>query len=577
MLEDLQEIILGKREESLTDEEINSLFCMTTTPEQILMLIKALNRKKIDPEKMLIESIVNAKVKNDLIPIALALRYGVDSNIYVPTCGVGNIHILGFVYVKLGSPAFNSTCRDKENLLLLNSIIMLLKAAGSNPLLPIFKCEEKKTLFSLIPGKDVITWLCESGYDSIFPCLDCNFSNVKDETATMISIFLDSIDLIKTCPKLNEIISAHSYSVLEKYVEDFDPNDGLKLSIKFLNLGSFEKFIEIGGTLKYYQVNEMLVRMKKYKESKDLISLSQLFNMLVYAIERGLLFDKYQLKYLEEIDMEFAQKIMEIYREPLWKKNCKVLKGVASIEMKKLAYELNLNPEYCKEILCDEISKIVSADIEEVKKSVITRQEKRVSATLCHYLSFINGEPKVIPRNRSLVTNMYDYPDNDIVFYKDVDNISWIFTRNMFVDLLENGKNPYTNQPLPQLLKEEMEKRNLYYINIFGISDDIVEISITLDNLNKEEKITNDITEKRIKKFFKLGQVDRDTFEKISTQEMSNILKDIVSNELDLKDLPKDFAFATFAITVEEHLRENPLLSIDFFANIRMHSKALIF
>jgi len=582
-LKDLQEIILGKREKALTDEEIDSLLNMKTTPEKILSLIKALNNKKIDPEKMLITSIVNANIKEDLIPIALALRYGVDPNIYIPTSGIGTIHILGFVYIKLGSSAFNSRLCDLNNSLLLNSILMLLKFSGSNPLLPIFKCEEKNnSLFSTIPGKNVISWLCESGYNSILTNLDCNFSNVKDECATMISVFLDSLNLIKNSPKLNEIILAHSYIVLDKFSENFDINEGLRLSIKMLNLNSFEKFINLGGNLNYYQVVNILIRMKKYKENKDLISLSQLFNMLMYAIERGTSLDEYQFKYLEEIEMDLGKKILQVYKEPFWKKNCKILKGETSLEMKKLAYSLNLNPESSKKIMCEEISKIVAADINEVKKSVILRQEKRVTATLSNYLNFINEEPKIIIRNRSLVENLYDYPDNDIVFYKDIDNVSWLFTRNVFSELLENGKNPYTNQSLPILLKDEMEKRNSYYINTLGSYDTkIIPISKILDNLNKEDKISNDETERKIKNFFKLGEIDSNIFDKISKEELSNILKELISekkeDEIELKELGKEFSFATFAITVENYLSKNPLLTMDFFSNLKMNSKGLIF
>ena len=122
-LRDLQKIILGERTEPLSIIEIRNLFSYPTTPESILYLITALNRNKIDPNTTLIQGIDNANHKQDLVPIALSLRYGADPNLYVNFPTVGDIHILGFVYLVV----------SYKTLPLLNSLVIMLMAMGADP------------------------------------------------------------------------------------------------------------------------------------------------------------------------------------------------------------------------------------------------------------------------------------------------------------------------------------------------------------------------------------------------------------------------------------------------------------
>src|SRR5438105_1135115 len=100
-LRDLQKIILGNRKEPLSAIEIRNLFSYPTSPETILYIITALNQQKLDPHTALIQAIAHATKKEDLVPIALALRYGADPNLYVNAPNIGDIHILGYSYLVL--------------------------------------------------------------------------------------------------------------------------------------------------------------------------------------------------------------------------------------------------------------------------------------------------------------------------------------------------------------------------------------------------------------------------------------------------------------------------------------------
>lgn len=571
---DLQKILLGKRKERLSASEIKELFCLPTTPEFNLSLYQALKCDKIDAENTLIQAINDAKDREDLIPIALALRFGADPNVYVQTPGMGNIHILGFTYFKLSQPNLIG-CQPTTNTTLVNSIVMLLVATGSNPNKPVFKsgdCYEKSD------SKNVLTWLCQSGYDNILEDIDPTLCNVRPESVSLIGTFLDCKDLVTVNPKLSDIISGHSNDVLDKYATLAETNNGLNYSIRYLNLYAFEKFINMGGTVKYWNVNNMLSKMKEYKKLKDLVALSTVFHMLLFAICNGTVIDLYQLKMLEQIDSDLVCVVLEKYSEPYWRKTCKICKGDVSTEMKLMAYHLNLNPEYNKKYICREISKIAASNTCAFKGAALYRQEKRISNSLSEIRTFINHQsPQIILRNRSQIVNVYDYVDMDLVFYKDQEGASWAFTRDRFTDLIESRKNPYTDKPLPIEIVDEMEKKREYHI-LLGLPCKLTSVSEAVSELVKPDQITDEKTEKSVKRFYDMASregMSEDYVSNLSISSLESSLRDIGVNT-SLTDLKKEHALVTFAVSAETVLRKNNYMVNDFFSGLRMNSRAMM-
>lgn len=237
--------------------------------------------------------------------------------------------------------------------------------------------------------------------------------------------------------------------------------------------------------------------------------------MLEYAIERGTEMDLYQLNMLEKYDEEFAAKIQEKYEKPYWRKYLKVRKGKLNDRMKLLTYNLNLNLENIKNIkdkLFEEISKLAQADLNELKKGYIRRQEQRITSTLNSPLAFITDcNPKAVLRNKSLIENLYEHVDNDIVFYKDSKDIGWAFTRDQFAEILEKKLNPYTQERLPILLTDEMEKRLAFFFSLFDfdvkkdkdVENKVIPISETLLLLHTDDEISNEKTDKMVSDYDK--------------------------------------------------------------------------
>jgi len=572
----LQKIILGKRKEPLSGMEVKDLFKSPTTPESILTIYKGLKSQKINPNQILIEGIGSASKKEDLIPIALSLRYGADPNVYVKTGGVGNIHVLAFTYYRLSEPSQDS-CILPPNQILINSIIMLLIASGSNPLMPIFKsCEQTFSLTDTVSGQNVISWLCEAGYNTILDQVDESLSNVKPESVTLIATFLNCPDMLKRDPKMEEVISSHADQILDNFAHLGNLESGLSMSIKYLNLHSFKIYTNLGASLDYWEVNNILLKMREYKTNGDILSLGALFEMLLYAVETGTVIDLYQFKLLECMDMDLAQTLACKYSEPYIKKVCKVCKGNVSSELQLIAYHLNLNPEYPKETICSEISKMAMTDPEALKRSAVARQERRISDTLSPIQSFICDLPHTLLRNKSMVENIYDYVDWDIAVYRDQHGVNWGFLRTKFSDLLENDKNPFTQEKLPTNFKDEMEMKREAHI-LLGL-DKPVKVSETIDSLTKKDTISNEKTQNAVKRFYNMAcmeGVNDDFIMRLSKSSLENALRNI-NIRTDLTSLSDDFARITFAVSAESKLRQNRYMVTDFFSNLRMNSTALL-
>ncbi len=570
----IQKIIIGKRTEPLSAIEIKQLFKLPTTPEFNLSLLKALNKDKLDVNNTLIQAINDAKNREDLIPIALALRAGADPNLYVKTPGMGNIHILGFTYFKLSQQNLIG-CTPTTNNSLVNSIVMMLVATGTNPNLPVFKSED---CYVKLESRNVITWLCDSGYETILNNIDPNLSNARPESVSLVGTFLDCKDLVKINPKLSDIIASHAHSVLDKYITLTESEEGLKLSIRYLNLTSFEAFIKMGSTVEYWNINNMLIKMKEYKKLGDLTSLSTIFNMLLYSISHGSVMDLHQLKMIEQIDPELVCIVVKKYSEPRWRKTCKICKGDVNTEMKLMAYHLNLNPEYNKKYICQEISKITCANTCSFKRAAIIRQEKRISNTLSDIINFINHtSPQIILRNKSLIVNVYDYVDMDLVFYKDHEGASWAFTRDKFTDLIDTRKNPYTQCQLPIEVLDEMEKKREYHI-LLGLDCKLTTVSQAVDELVSADEINDITTQKITNRFYKMANnqgVSKEYISNLTLESLENSLKDI-NIVTDITSLNKEYALDTFAVSAETVLRKNKYMVSDFFSGLRMNSRAMM-
>jgi len=572
-LRDLQKIILGKRKETLSVIEIRNLFSYPTTPESILYIIIALNKKKIDPNTTLIQGMANATKKEDLVPIALALRYGADPNLYINAPNIGDIHILGYAYLIL----------NKKDLPLLNSVIIMLMVMGADPNLPIFDSKggvirDEFSLIQPIKGQSVSEWLDDQGFDTIIPQIqNQNYELVDSKFMTMIATFLDKDDLLKQDPRLDEVIGSHSTVIFNKHSDKANKDSGLRIARDYLNIVAFEKFIDRGAYLHYSEINDLILSIKNYKDLGDIISMDQISQMLTYSISRGTILDKYQEDMLKSIDQNVYTRITTEYAQPYWKKMCQNSNGKVPDKFKSLAYRLNLYPESPKDTLCYQIKKITQSDPEQVKKSVIERQKYRINTIVSYINEFQNGKPpQLVCSNQSVLKgDIYDYPDVDIAFYKDNQDSLWCFTSNNFLKILEQKKNPYTTEKFPEDFIERVKQQSVFISRYRLISDNPVPISETLDNMNKPDKISNEYTDKYSKLFkeiMSLNGITEWNIEKLSNKDLERILSDNFGIETDLISLSRDHAVKTFYVVSYHELTRNPDITDNFFNQIECKS-----
>ena len=571
-LRDLQKIILGSRTEPMSAIEIRNLFSHPASPELVLYIILALNQKKIDPQTTLIQSIANATRKEDLIAVGLALRYGASPNLYVNAPNIGDIHILGYAYLLL----------HKKDTVLLNAVVIMLMVMGADPNLPVFDSKggivrDEFSLVEPLRGQSVLQWLNHQGFETIIPKIrNKNYQKIDKEFLTLIGTYLDRNDLLKVDPKLDDVIAAHSMTIFNKNLSSIkNIETGLKSSIAYLNIATFEQFIDQGAVLDYADTNNIILLMKEYQDQGDIISREQLNQMLNYAVTRGLLLDIYQEQLLQ-FNPEIYNKIITAYNVPYWRKICSVTgrpdgrEVATSDRLKLLAYRLNLNPEESKDVICDQIRTIIQSDPTKLKRNVIDRNTIRIRATVAQINEFENGAPPaLVCSNQSVLTSdPYDHPDLDIAFYRDANDL-WCFTSNNFTKIIEQKKNPYNLQNFPKYFLKEVQEKLDTISRYRSVNDLPTPISETIDSLTKPDIIANVYTDKSSKFFLEALTAHGLTewnIDKLSPSDMETLLLDNFGVEVNLSELDKDHAKITFYVVSYQELLKRP--SENFFKQI---------
>ncbi len=562
---ELQKLILGGRNEPLSSMEVRDLLSHQTTPESVLYVLSGLMKDKLEPNIALIQSIASATKKEDMVNVGLAIRYGADPNLYVNTPNVGDIHILGYTYLFL---------KDRDQAVL-NSVVIMLMASGADPNLPIFDCEggiikDEFSLMDPLKGQSVISWLDSQGYDTIIPIIRKNYDEVNAKFMTTLATFLDRGDLIKTQPRLDEVIGSHATKIFNQYEARSDIDMGLVMSVNYLNLETFENYISKGADIPYSMVNKLIIKIKNYYEDGDLLSMAQTRDMLLFAISNGTPLDTYQYAM---IIPEIKPMVDKAYQVPYWRKICNNTQGSVPFKLKLLAYRLNLYPEYPRITLCNQIRKISEADPTIVKKSIISRQKSRIRSDVALITEFDNDQPPVINcGNRSILSSsLYDYPDSDIAYYMDENNTLWCFSSNNFERIIQDGKNPYTQVEFPPFFITDVKNQNEFIENYRSIGDMPVPISETVDNLQTPDKISNDHVNMDVDKFKELMALNGLTdlsIKNIPTPVLEKILLDGLGLAINLTPLGRIHAEITFYVTAYNKLMKNKDLIEDFFQQI---------
>lgn len=577
ILNEIQKKIFGNRNDQLTPLEINTLFQSPINPEFNLVIYRALQRKAIDPDITILQAIPKSKSKEYLISVALCLRFGADSNMYVDDPNLGIIHILGYVY--------NFLYDTDENIL--NTIILMLVIKGSRSSMPMFDNNAGKIRDDTHDNTNKLTvleWLHNQGYKTILDRIHIGEVSelrrtVDTETLAILSILLDmpaimdrnyeSKDLVLAIRAFSSV-SFDNIPVPTSYIMmDYK---SLYESVVYINADAYEKLINLGQLPSYLLINKILTTMKSYKTNGRIIAMQELERMLLASIAVGVQLDQDQLNIISTLGQTTLDAVMKEYEVPYWRKICKSSHKVAPQPLRNLAMSLNIDPDMGHDAICDNISRLSKADKEALKEAARKRQQLRMASNLGMVNEFQNENiPVLVCRNKSLLQHdPNDYNDIDSIAYRDDQGAIWCFTSDSFASLLESGINPYNSTMLPQLFKDQLE----YQISVLkklGKTPSPTTFSSSIDNLSVNDSITEKSGTNAIDTLVYLASrnnVNIDIVRGLSKEAMMAALNTIGYN-INLISLSTNHALITTARILEYVNHTDPESVKYFFNSIR--------
>jgi hypothetical protein len=507
ILSEIQSQITTEGKE-LSVVQIDELLSNGYNNEMFVTLKEGLDKKLIEPNFAMIRLINNFSQENDLLTAGLIIRSGTDSNSYINKDNIGKIHILAYAYVML----------ENVNATIFNGLIAMLILNGSNYDKPVFRPEENSR--NPLPLK---IWLQDNGY---FPL----YANNKDELEKLLgiefvlrlNIMLDRAQAVSNFNDYENIltIKAHANSlILDTFISPYKipygqiDNIFLNEALKNYNILAFRHILYQGIYPSYNMVNVILLAMRQQSRLNRPIGTDILANILVEAIDIGTPLDLEQGKILTSIGKNVYKDIDRIYSQTYWKKICKIIPGKAPRKLQLLGFNLNLrtsanNPFVVdKKSLCNDITRLASANQVSLKESAIRRQRLRMSSSLGDINDFmdINYVPIITCKNiASLPINPLEYNDICISYYKDFEGNSWCFTWDSYQDLIDSKQNQYNQAILPEyFLNEIISKAKI----LSGISkNQIKTVLVAIDELNSSDTINDSYSDSMLNKLFCYSQ-----------------------------------------------------------------------
>ena len=493
------------------------------TAELLFYLYNALQYDVIDPTELLVVSINNFNYKGHLVLIALAIRFGAELNNYVNYNGLDNIHIGGYLMLKLTGnniqkPSAAGQLAKSVHKDLINLAAIMLIVSGSNWNLAMYDASagSREARGPGLVGranaksKSVIHWLQEQGYD-----LDLILLTVEDprlSTAVVhknldsnikyLAIVLDRPDLLNN-KVLNTDDEATVIIVYANNFYNFLSNKSELITLAILHYNS--KVIDILLTkpafdpdqvdcCRYGQINFVLIKIKLVIDL--IIMIETLEQILLTFIDYGNSFDQYQFSMLASLNQNSADNIRKKYNQPRWRKECKNA-SIPSTEMKQLGISLQISPDSSKSTFCAALDNYHNSDAEALTRAAIGRQQARIASQHGLVGEFGLGSnsklPDLICRNRAALANdPYEYPDPALSTYRDQTGAIHCFPADMYDLLLQNKINPYTNDKLTNqvLLDIEHKKQQLKQLEIDPMT--IATFSKALQLLKQNDQISID-------------------------------------------------------------------------------------
>lgn len=560
---------------TLDPYQIRNLLSHRTDSIQIVYLLLGLNLKVLDPDMVLVQSIATVKRENDIIPIALSLRYGANPNLYINSPKIGQIHVIIYLYATL----YNIT--DKS---LIEQIATMLLLSGSRLVNNAYSNTGGKVKENDIFHKDqlnnlsVVQWLKRNDFSNRLEEINTDPSVIGKDKLSVLAIYLNRNDLIDGPVELAKIIQAQSTSILKDKIYKRNIHDflgGLRLCIDHIYLVGYEMLLNNGLIPDYTMINLILIRLKHYREVNLIMPFVQVKEILLSSVKSGVEMDIYQLQMLKSIDPASAKQIEDAYKKPMWRKICSLSDNEDIVtegsephpdqsrieDFNRLVFSLNLDPKKSHKELCKELHNLAITDPNKLRNATMLKHDNKIrtnTGSIIEYIDSNNG-PQTVCSNRSLLeTPPEEYNDVEIVMDRSENNSTWCYTAPMYNDLLKTKINPYTGQPLTEDIYEKIRERERILRRLKITPSNIMTISQGIDNLKVNDNINNDITDKYIKDFQMMANINGMSIEDFKNKQPSELesILELVDIIIPLVQLSPDHAFATFARLVVETAKD---------------------
>ena len=424
--------------------------------------------------------------------IGMLIRHGANPNVYFDARGYGNIHVICFTSLRrvsreqdpwalqtmhllkmLGSdifqPAYQYRDHDMHDLDTGFVRQVVDKSVENNELLEEGPSQKLVKDFVMTQGFEItensLEWLDYKSEDTVINMLVASdnlklFKNLINREAfdqvvrQNIEASTDFLIRLSTASAMNIASELNKENFV--YIEDLINAQPLPLFAATTSCDKemFNLFIRRGSLIKYPVINNIVVYFKWLTNSKIKLAKNNYY-MLLDAVNIGADIDLVQFELFNTAaNYEEVEEIKKAFQVPKWKKLCSVQMTETRIELKQIAFDLNLNFNMSEEQICSKLKHISLLSKEDFLESAIKRQEDRISNTLSSTTDYVgkDGGPERYKCSEkcTVITNPYIYNDARMAFYKDPrDGEVWCFTSDTFENLLASETNPYTNKPLP--------------------------------------------------------------------------------------------------------------------------------
>lgn len=585
MLNEIQKKLYGQRKEKLSAVEIHRLFQTPITPEFNLLIYRALQRQAINPDVTILQVIPRAVSKEYLITIAMCLRFGADSNMYVEAPRLGTIHILGYVYSMLG----NGQIVDES---VLNTIVLMLLLSSSRPSMPIFDSKGGRIRepgdTQPISSLTVTEWLNEQGYNTLLNDLPAwNADELKQvvdkESMVILSILLDNPALMtrEYLPQ-DMSLAIRSFSPIDKIPVSDDKilmdYTSMSEAVTHLNADAYDKLLKKGLDPSYLLINKILISLRTYHTEGNISASQELQRMLISSVSLGIQLDQDQMNIVSTLGRDILEAVMKEYEQPYWRKICRATDSKQQLpdQLRRLAISLNIDPNSSRTAVCENISNLAKSDKEALKEAARRRQQLRMASDLGTMNEFLgNKTPTLVCRNKSLLPHdPLDYNDVDLAYYRDDQGAVWCFGSDSFSSLLESGVNPYNSTILPESFKVELRYR-IDLLNQLGIDSTRVyrapmTFSQSIESLTAKDIVNEKGSVEITNTFIQIAaqnNISAETIKSLTKDQMIAAFRSI-GYEVNLSPLSTSHALIATAHIVVYLQRNDPTAVAPFFDSI---------